>query len=67
MEKQIHELLYPLGIARTMGGAYGSKYAYIDVAVFDKDLFYQALEKINQQLPIQFTYRAFEIGDSEKE
>ena len=38
LEKQLHELLYPLGFARTIGGAFGTKYAYIDVAVFDLSL-----------------------------
>lgn len=63
-EKQIHELLSPLGIARTIGGAIGTKYAYIDMAIFDKKAFYQALEKINEKVDVMFTYRAF-MGEEE--
>ena len=38
-EKEINDLLYPMSIARTMGGAIGMYYSYIDLAVFDRDGF----------------------------
>lgn len=60
MEKHIQDLLYPLGIARTIGGAIGLKYAYIDVAIFDKLGFVKALEKINSKLEIKLQYRSYE-------
>lgn len=60
LEKKLNELLYPLGIARSIGGAIGMKYAYIDLALFDKEGFLKALEKINKKLTIKLKYRAFE-------
>ena len=48
LEKEINDLLYDMSIARTMGGAVGVYYSYIDVAVFDIDGFKIALEKINE-------------------
>lgn len=59
LEKQIHELLYPLSIARTIGGAVGIDYCYIDVAVFDKDALLVSLERMNEKLPVQLYYRSF--------
>ena len=47
--KEINDLLYPMSIARTMGGAIGMYYSYIDLAVFDRDGFAIALEKINEK------------------
>ena len=39
-----------MSIARTMGGAIGMYYSYIDLAVFDRDGFAIALEKINEKM-----------------
>lgn len=60
LEKKLNELLYPLGIARSIGGAIGTKYAYIDLAIFDKDEFIKVLDKINDKLSIKLTYSSFE-------
>ena len=60
LEKKLNELLYPLGIARSIGGAIGTKYAYIDLALFDKEAFIKALEKINAKLTIKLKYASFE-------
>lgn len=60
LEKNIHELLYPLGIARTIGGAIGTKYAYIDLAIFDKEAFLKALPKINNKLDVKLAYKSYE-------
>lgn len=60
LEKNLNELLYPLGIARSIGGAIGTKYAYIDLAIFDKKAFVSALSKINEKLEIKLIYESFE-------
>lgn len=60
LEKKLNELLYPMGIARSIGGAIGTKYAYIDLAIFDKDEFIKVLDKINNKLSIKLTYKSFE-------
>lgn len=59
LEKEIHELLYPMSIARTIGGAVGIHYAYIDVAVFDRYGFEIVLEKMNETLPFKVYYKSF--------
>lgn len=59
LEKEINDLLYPMSIARTMGGAVGEYYSYIDVAVFDIDGFKAALDKINEKMTFQIYYKAF--------
>ena len=59
LEKEINDLLYPMSIARTMGGAVGIYYSYIDVAVFDTDGFAIALEKINEKMKFKIYYKAF--------
>ena len=60
LEKRINEILYPIGIARSIGGAIGTKYAYIDLAIFDKEEFLKALVKINEKLSINLLYKAFD-------
>ncbi len=60
LEKRLNELLYPLGIARSIGGAIGTKYAYIDLAIFDKEEFLKVLPKINDKLSIDLAYAAFD-------
>lgn len=59
LEKEIQELLYPMSIARTMGGAIGIHYSYIDVAVFDIDAFNIALEKMNEKMTFTLYYQSF--------
>ena len=59
LEKEINDLLYDISIARTMGGAVGVYYSYIDVAVFDIDGFKFALEKINEKMSFKIYYRSF--------
>ena len=59
LEKEINDLLYPMSIARTMGGAVGEYYSYIDIAVFDKDGFMIALEKINEHMNFKIYYKSF--------
>lgn len=59
LEKEIHDLLYPLSVARTIGGAIGTNYAYIDMLIFDKTAFKIALEKMRKHLPFDLYYRAF--------
>lgn len=60
LEKRLNELLYPLGIARSIGGAIGTKYAYIDLAIFDKAEFLKVLPKINEKLSIDLAYVPFD-------
>lgn len=59
LEKEINDLLYPMSIARTMGGAIGVYYSYIDIAVFDQDGFMTALAKINEKMNFKMYYKAF--------
>lgn len=60
LEQKLNELLYPIGIARSIGGAIGTKYAYIDLAIFDKEDFLKVLPKINEKLSIKLSYAPFE-------
>lgn len=59
LEKKLNDLLYPIGVARSIGGAIGTTYAYIDLAVFDKEDFLKVLVKINEKLSIQLKYVPF--------
>ena len=59
LEKEINDLLYDMSIARTMGGAVGIYYSYIDVAIFDLDAFKIALEKINEKMTFKIYYQPF--------
>lgn len=58
LEKEINDLLYPMSIARTMGGAVGEYYSYIDIAIFDMDGFLIALEKINEKMTFTLYYQS---------
>lgn len=60
LEQKLNELLYPIGVARSIGGAIGTKYAYIDLAIFDKQDFLKVLPKINEKLSIKLSYAPFE-------
>lgn len=59
LEKRLNELLFPMGIARSIGGAIGTKYAYIDLAIFDKEEFLKVLPLINAKLSIHLQYQEF--------
>lgn len=59
LEKQIDELFFDMSIAKTMGGALGKVYTYIDVAIYDKDLFMISLAKLNEKLPFTIYYNDF--------
>ena len=58
LEKEINDLLYPMSIARTMGGAIGMYYSYIDLAVFDRDGF-ACIGKINEKMKFKIYYHSF--------
>lgn len=59
LEKEINDLLYPLSVARTMGGAIGTHYSYIDVAIFDLDAFLFTMKKMNETLTFHIYYHAY--------
>lgn len=59
LEHKINELLYDKGIARSIGGAIGNTYSYIDLAIFDKEEFTKALHILNRKLSIQLHYISF--------
>jgi len=59
LEKELQDLFYPMAIARTIGGAIGTHYAYVDVLIFDKDAFDILLEKLNEHLSFPLYYRSF--------
>lgn len=61
LEKELQELFYPMSIARTIGGAIGTHYGYIDLIIFDKDAFDIILERLNEHMPFQVYYRTFHI------
>lgn len=56
LEQELNDLLYPLGIARVIGGAIGLNYCYIDVMIFDRQDFKVALNKINEKMKFQLEY-----------
>lgn len=59
MEKRLDEQLQKLSIARTIGGAIGTFYSYIDVAVFDPDAFAIILEDLNTKISFALHYQPF--------
>ena len=59
LEKELQELLYPVSIGRTIGGAIGTKYAYIDLLIFDKDIFMIVLKRLQEELPFDIYYKSF--------
>lgn len=59
LEKELHNLLYPLSFARTIGGAMGTHYAYIDLLIYDKNAFLLALRKIREHLNFDVYYKPF--------
>lgn len=59
LERELQELLYPMSVARTIGGAIGIHYAYIDLIVFDTDALQIVLERLNEHLSFPLYYQAF--------
>ena len=59
MEKRLDEQLQKLSIARTIGGAIGTFYSYIDVAVFDPDAFAIILEDLSTKISFALHYQPF--------
>lgn len=59
LERELQELFYPLSVARMIGGAIGTHYAYIDVLIYDRNAFELLLEKLNQHLAFSLYYRDF--------
>ena len=59
MEKRLDEQLQKLSVARTIGGAIGEFYSYIDVAVFDPDAFAIILEDLNTKISFALHYQPF--------
>lgn len=59
MEKKLNDLLQPLAIARTIGGAIGTQYSYIDFAIFDKDAFAIVLEDLQSKIHFAIHYQPF--------
>ncbi len=65
LEKKLNELLFEKGIAKSIGGAMGAVYAYVDLAIYDKEAFIKALQNINRHLSVQLEYRAFNDESTE--
>lgn len=61
LEQELQDLFYPMAVARTIGGAIGTHYAYVDMIIFDKDAFDILLERLNEHLPFPIYYRPFTI------
>lgn len=61
LEKKLNEIFYEHHTARTIGGAIGLKYAYIDLAIFDKDEFLKILPLLNNKLSTPLIYKAFNL------
>lgn len=59
MEKKLNEMLQPLAIAKTIGGAIGTKYSYIDLAIFDTDAFAIVLSDLKEKISFDLQYQAF--------
>ncbi|MEG0313970.1 MAG: hypothetical protein RR646_01765 [Erysipelotrichaceae bacterium] len=61
LEKQFNSVAYDLGIARSIGGALGSKYCYIDIAVFDKYELLGLINKMNELLEFKISYISYKL------
>lgn len=59
LEKELQDLFYEAGIARMIGGALGTHYAYVDCIIFDRDAFQILFEKLNEHLSFPLYYRSF--------
>lgn len=60
LQQVINEIFYNNGIARSIGGAIGTNYAYIDLCVFDKEAFNELLPKLNDKIEFKLNYNRFE-------
>lgn len=57
----IDDVLYEkMHIARTIGGAYGTTYCYVDLAIFDKENFNKLLPVLQQKFDQELEYARFE-------
>ncbi len=61
LEKKLNEILNTHHTAMSIGGAMGTTYAYIDLAIFDKEEFLKVLPLINAKLSIPLHYQAFNL------
>lgn len=59
LERELHELFYEKAVARVIGGAIGSEYCYIDMLVFDLELFAIICDKLKEHLDIELSYVPF--------
>ncbi len=59
LEQELQGLFYEAGIARMIGGAVGTHYAYVDCIVFDRDAFQILLSKLNEHLSFPLYYQSF--------
>lgn len=59
LAQQLDDLLYPHKIAKTMGGAIGLQYSYIEFAIFDRILFQKALIKMKERLSFEIQYQPY--------
>ena len=57
LERELNDLLYPLGIAKVLGGAIGLNYSYIDCLIFDRNEFKLALAKVNEKTAMNLLYQ----------
>lgn len=59
LESECNNLFYPISVAKTLGGAIGTNYAYIDLIVYDRSTFNLLLEKLNTYLSFPIFYKSF--------
>lgn len=59
LEKELQDLFYPMSIARSIGGAIGTQYGYVDFIIFAKDAFDIILERLNEHLPFPVYFQSF--------
>lgn len=61
LSRTLDKAFAPLHCAKVIGGAIGKSYSYIDLILFDKDLFLKAFSQIQKQLhdKVELHYRSF--------
>lgn len=61
LSRKLDAAFAPLHCAKVIGGAIGKSFSYIDLIVFDEDLFLKAFSQIQKQLhqQVELHYRAF--------
>lgn len=62
LSRQIEALLAPLHCAKVIGGAIGKSYSYIDLILFDPNMFEKVFAQIKEQLKdkVDLHYRSFD-------